>query len=355
VISYANKVTTDGANHNAKRVGMIVYDFTLSASQESHTSLAPFELFRESLVIIGIGDAKEYQISSEVSNGEIEEWRRKQFLDLANLLHDQFPRVLLQRVLLFDDPNAEQEVMINDEFVALPYSEDTIDDTLRRIVHDMTLSLRRELSTYSKSIQSLPSISSPTIPQFQTIQPHYHGLDSPTLNRPGSYSNDRSPSPADHKASHRMTMPAYSSNNSSETILHAESPGPRKFPAKTFEEMTVAEPTSLNNSHVDRLRPRPVSVISSRTNSQERVSVHGFGSDSFSEKTRNKGLGRIGVVQSGLFLIAGRWEDALRESIESAIKARSFSDHLWYAKSLEHVAISMVLMAWSGMEFQVSP
>lgn len=334
---------------------MIVYDFLLSAPQDAHSGIAPFELFREPLIIVGIGDSREYQTSSEANYGDVVDWRRKQFLDLANVLHDQYPRILLQRILLFDEPGIEQEEAINDEFYVLPDDSGSMGSILERVVRSMTIALRRELYTYSKSIQALPSIPSPTVPHFQTVQAHYHGLDSPITTRPGSFPNERvnTTSPADQKISHRMSMPVFSSSNIPDMTSRSESPGGKRQPPQTFDEMTGATPAALNNGPIERLRPRPESLISSRTSSQDRVSVHGFGSDSSSEKTRNKGLGRIAVVQSGLFLIGGRWQEALKEAMGGAMKARTFNDHLWYAKALEHIAVSMILLAWAGMEFQI--
>lgn len=45
----------------------------------------------------------------------------------------------------------------------------------------------------------------------------------------------------------------------------------------------------------------------------KRMTMTGFGSASASERTRNKGKGRIVVAVAGLFLLAGRIPDALKE------------------------------------------
>lgn len=45
----------------------------------------------------------------------------------------------------------------------------------------------------------------------------------------------------------------------------------------------------------------------------KRMTMTGFGSGSASEKTRNKGKGRIAIAVAGLFLLAGRIPDALKE------------------------------------------
>ena len=139
-----------------------------------------------------------------------------------------------------------------------------------------------------------------------------------------------------------MSMPVFSSTtNFSDSALRSESPNPGRSPARTFDEMGGSDASTLRNSPIDRLRPRHGSVMSSREGSKDRVSVHGFGSESFNEKARNKGRGRVEVVMSSIHLMIGQWEAALKQSVESALKARLSSDYMWYAKALD--SISMLL------------
>jgi hypothetical protein len=304
--------------------GVIFYDFNTSAPQPSHLNLAPFELFREPTVILGIGDASEYVANTPDNPFSAHDVRRSEFLTLANDLKDGHSRALVHRVLLFNEPEVRQAVNVQDELFLLP--QDATDDDMRRVLWDISSSLLVELASYATSVQALPSVSSPTVPQHQLMPVQWpeDGTQSPVLGR---------------KDLHRMSMPVFSNHSD---------PALRKPPARTFDEMTPDAP-----SVVERFRSRPESVASSREGSQERVSVHGFGSDSFSEKTRNKGRGRVGVVLASVYIQAGRWPDALRESIESAQRSRSFNDFIWHAKALENIALCMVLIAWSGMEFQV--
>jgi hypothetical protein len=88
--------------------------------------------------------------------------------------------------------------------------------------------------------------------------------------------------------------------------------------------------------------------------SRDRVSVHGFGPGGVSERARNKGRGRVGIVIGTLHMCAGRWQDALKELVENTSRARTFGDHLWHAKGLENILVCLLLFAWSGMDFQVS-
>jgi hypothetical protein len=95
-------------------------------------------------------------------------------------------------------------------------------------------------------------------------------------------------------------------------------------------------------------------TTSTKDTASDRVSIHGFGSGGVGERARNKGRGRVSIVVGTLYMCAGQWNDAVRELIEGATRARAFSDHLWHAKALENIMVCLLLFAWSGMDFQVS-
>ncbi len=54
-----------------------------------------------------------------------------------------------------------------------------------------------------------------------------------------------------------------------------------------------------------------------------------------------------------LYLQAGRWTDALKELIEGATVAKAINDHLWHGKALDLIVVSLILLSWAGIEFQV--
>ena len=73
-----------------------------------------------------------------------------------------------------------------------------------------------------------------------------------------------------------------------------------------------------------------------------------------SEKERIKGKGRIGTIVGALYLLAGRWPDALKELVDSATVARANSDYVWLAKALDYILVTLLMYAWAGMDFKVS-
>jgi hypothetical protein len=122
--------------------------------------------------------------------------------------------------------------------------------------------------------------------------------------------------------------------------------------ATTFDEIVGPNGYDLRNAQ----RPIPTRLMtpeSLRDSSRDRVAVQGFGSNSVSERSRNKGKGRVGIVIGSLYLKAGRWGDALKELVEAATIARNTLDHLWHAKALENILVSLLMLAWGGMDFQI--
>jgi hypothetical protein len=332
----------------------MLFEFNAAGATEAHSALVPFELFREPSVILGIADAQECVQPESSSTLTLES--KQEFLNIANELRDKYPRASLHRILLFEDPGSERAVNLEDDLFLIPCaSKETLD--LSSMIQEISISFLVESSSYAKSIQSLPSIPSPNVPRNRNVPSQWSGDGSMTLNRPSSQINamTRSSPVSGNKEIHRMSMPVFSSpsNNSSDPSLRMDSPVSGRPPAKTFDEMAA---TQLGGSTVsmDNVNPRQASLVPSRESSHDKVPVWGFGSDSLSEKHRGKGRGRVGVVLASVYLQVGRWPDAFKESVDSAKTSKSYSDHLWYAKSLETVVISMLLLLWSGMEFQVS-
>ena len=72
-----------------------------------------------------------------------------------------------------------------------------------------------------------------------------------------------------------------------------------------------------------------------------------------SDRAANRLRARQGVITGTLYLLAGRWADALRELVESTTRARVYNDHVWQAKGLENILVTMLLLSWARIEFTV--
>jgi len=117
----------------------------------------------------------------------------------------------------------------------------------------------------------------------------------------------------------------------------------------TFDQIVGAN----NSLDPGNIASRYMTPNPNRDSSRDRVSVTGFGPGSVSERSRNIGRGRVGIVIGSLYLNAGRWNDAIKEFVEGATIAKTNLDHLWHAKALENILVAMMMLAWTGMDFQV--
>ena len=91
----------------------------------------------------------------------------------------------------------------------------------------------------------------------------------------------------------------------------------------------------------------------SRPQSRDRVAISALGTGNTGQREKHKGKGRVRIVIGSMYLLAGRWVDAVRELVEGAIIARANADHIWHAKALDQVLVCLLMCAWAGMDFQV--
>ena len=350
-----------------------MYDLSIHYPSPSHIALSPFEKYREPLVVIAIADGVELENvgyrgnvrRSLMENGngppKPEHNLRELYQDLEDL-KDRYPKALVHELVLFDYVHKTAD-SIPEGIVIVPPPEQCKVTTIKTIMCDMSSMLLAEMTTLAKSLQGLPTIDSPThiYKAERNDAPWAYDQEEPSR-RNSQYSipnqNMRSESPAGRDRSHvRMSMPVQlrrtDSDNSSPagrsvSPLHATNAS-----ATTFEEI-VGGSSSDNRIPSKSLASRLTATSeSSRDTSRDRVSVSGFGSNSVSERARNKNKGRIGVVIGSLYLQAGRWVDAIKELSEATQVAKMNLDHLWHAKALDHILVSMLMLAWTGLDFQI--
>lgn len=353
--------------------GTLLYDLSTSLPPPSHLSLSPFEQFREPLLIIGIADASEYpwlhrsraETGAEGDTSQSESGLQKDLEgDLPSAVDDlreQFPRAYLHCLMLFDCASQEPHPQLPPDSFLVPPAPQVKMTTMKTLMCDLTSTLLAEMTTLAKSIQVLPTIASPASQTGNTDVPSWANPDpsSSLFSRRNSQtpvsSRPESPIPANQRDLHRMSMPVLPS--ASGGALSTEDPRTTspvsqgaRTPPTTFDEISGLDAaTTLHRSASNSSKPKSAS----RDRSADRVSIHGFGSGGAGERARNKGRGRVGVIIGTLYLCAGQWQDALKELIEAATQARTFSDHLWHAKALENIMVCLLLFAWSGMDFQV--
>ncbi|TVY32025.1 Transport protein particle subunit [Lachnellula subtilissima] len=368
-------ISPDGRPHRnmfsplAFPTGMIVYDLTTFYPPSSHVALSPFELYREPLVFISIGDGAEldrvaYRNPRRSLNGNgaprPEHNLRELYQDLEDV-RDRYPKGLVHQLLLFDYVHPTSAGPLPEGLVAVPPPAQCNITTLKTIMCDISSLLLAEMTTLAKSLQALNTIESPS--QSQGSRQHNGTGQADLLSRRNSHissaaQNSRSESPGDsHDRNHvRMSMPVLRSTDSNASSSSGRPTTPQNSAQTdlptTFDQ--IVGPNKSDSTPSQRpISSRLTSTEPVRDISRDRVSVQGFGPGSISERSRNIGKGRIGVVIGSLYLQAGRWGDALRELTEAGAIAKYNLDHLWHAKSLDYILVSMLMLAWTGLDFQI--
>ncbi|KAI9753026.1 MAG: hypothetical protein M4579_005368 [Chaenotheca gracillima] len=379
---YLQDVSPDGRPNRtmfspqAFPTGRIVYDLTTTVSPESYLKLSPFELFREPLAVIAIADSLELAnddsnqwkdsrngTSSQAQNGNI---TRELTKDMRHV-KDSFPKALVHQLLVFDFlGESGGSKSSHKEYMTVPPVERSKTTTMKTVMCDLSSLILAEMTTFARSVQALHSVESPSSPRAarwpstsstergrpQTL----YGQDlQPSKNGSGLHSD---PSGTFSERNHRMSMPVQPTSGSdrfSTSAVHrptspsSKSDTPPISPLEETPESIGSPPRNPNT----KFAARAGTASGGQEHSRDRVSIHGFGSGGVSERARNKGKGRVGIVIGSLYLQAGRWGDALRELVDSATIAKSNSDHLWHAKALENILVTLIMFAWAGMDFQI--
>lgn len=345
--------------------GRILYDLSTSLPPSSHMALTPFEVYREPLVVLGIADGLESASEQSQTDGHARESGVESKFghdhrdesgfgslsrDLNNLGQD-YPRALVHQVLIFDheEPSLPQGVY------PVPPLAKSRTTTVKTVMCDMTSRLLAEMAPYAKSLQALSSIDSPRI----SSQPTINGVASALpphmghLSRASSGVSSRSLSPAGENSdsNHRMSMPARVTSEKGSRYSTPDSRATSPLGGRNTPPPSTNGETGVSAA---KSPPREIGTERARAESRDRASASGFGAGSLGERERNRGRGRIGIVIGAIYLLAGRWPDAVKELVQSATIARASSDYLWHAKALDYILVCLLMFAWAGMDFRVS-
>lgn len=359
-------VSPDGRPHRtmfsplAFPAGSILYDLSTSVPLPSHSSLSPFELYREPLAILGLADGINCCNKSEnhtIIDGDgaqpaPEDYRpaeHKELLEGLERIKEAYPRALVHQIFLFD--HAKDTKSLPDDMVSVPPPEHSKTTTIRTIMCDLASQLLGEMTALAKSLQALPTIKSP---RSASGISRNDGSGSANAIRPTSVaqgSRSISPITRDSKNQHRMSMPVNLPSDpnfqTTKSEARGRSPPSRvQSPATTFDEIAAA-----------RKLPSPFQTIGSdsRHQSEDTLPMQGFGAGGLGERERMKGKGRVGIVIGSMYLLAGRWPDAIKELSESVTASKANNDYIWIAKALDYILVTLLLEAWAGIDFKIPP
>ncbi|KHJ32495.1 putative hypercellular protein [Erysiphe necator] len=353
-------------------VGMIVYDLTTFYPSYSCIALSPFELNREPIVIIGIADAAEIeQTACDGTNppdgNEIQYERMNLFINELDedfkCLKERYYKAILHRILLFDYVSQRPAVNLPEDIITVPPLEKCKRTTLKTIMCDISSRLLADMTILANSIQeskSLESINSlrpgqdisfTTLNKDQRSDVRSSSDEKKTAGSSGENSalrfldrsHSRSTMPIFRKdsrpssASGRPRLPINYRPSSSHNILEGNSHTSQENPQSTQRMV-------MNRFH---------STSATMDKNLDKNLILGFGSGSFNEHTINVEKCRKNIMIGSLYMLAGRWTDAIKEMTEGAIIAKNVLYHLWHARALENILVSVLMLAWCGLNFQI--
>lgn len=307
------------------------------------------------MVVLGIADATEYQETEdhELPNGSANGYTgREELGTISARLHEQYPKVLLTQLLLFDDARNADHEWVPQGAICVPPVEHSKLTTMKTIMCDISAKLLAEMATYARAVQALPSVQSPGTSQSA---PNQRTMElRPQIQRQSSLrsQDSRSGSPVPtHLPSRSVSQPQGISSATPTDSSPTTSPTTEaRVPPTSFDDIANA----AVSSGLSRSTSRASQKEEGRAVSRDRSSMYGsVSSSSAAERARNKGKARVGIVIGSLYLMAGRWSDAWRELVENTSKARNNVDYLWYAKGLENLLACTLLLAWAGFDFQI--
>lgn len=249
---------------------------------------------------------------------------------------------LVHQVILFDYDGPIQTLPRGISAVSSPSKSKTT--TVKTIMCDLTSQFLAEMTSFARSIQELTSLDSPKVLRQNIHRPlaRYGDAFRPASSDPCQPRNDV------RKPDHRTSIPAHllanpgSRSSTPEGRPMSRSGGAQTPPANV--DGSTSNPTSPPSGPADV--PRPMS--------RDRASMQGFGSNSNTERERTKNRGRMSIVMGSLYLLAGRWPDAVKELSDGATVAKASNDHMWHGKALDYLLVICLLYAWAGLDFRVS-
>ncbi|CAK1362464.1 unnamed protein product [Cercospora beticola] len=305
----------------SSKQGSLLYRFSPSAPSEQLLQLSPYELFREPLLVIGVVDGL---------TGD-EDAQKKELDGAAAYLKERHPRVVHRQLVVLQQEDSESTSSIA-KAVTVTDIDTFHHPSLRAAICDISARFLVEFTTYAKALQASPSIQTP-------------GQTARSLQRSNSIREH------DNRSNSGMSSPADEGSPS------RPPPKAPPLPATSFDQIPSANamPTTRDRSDSrGSSQSGPAKAKGhNRNSSNDRIALQGFGSGASAEKSRARGKARVGIVLASIYMMAGRWSDALPMFVEHTSKARALSDHLWHAKGLENSMLCLLLLAWAGIEFQV--
>ncbi|KAG8623153.1 hypothetical protein KVT40_008129 [Elsinoe batatas] len=344
--------------------GRIYLDVTTSIPQSSFAELAPFELFRNVMVIIGTVDAVEYEDSAGEKERLIEDGSRNVFYQRAHdgfvsileNVQDQYPGVLLTQLLIMDSKSSENRPWTPEGSIHVPPASGSGSASVYDVLAGVASKLLGEMAAYAEQVKSWATVATPLSLQAQSQRfdlekrPDFNRRisDRSHLSREESPSGDNLP-----RASPRPTSQAFNSPTTSvASSPRPDSPALRSEATSSPDLSNMETPTSSTAPEaIWKARAKYASMQSDKPSGRSLYPATNAAMSA--DKEKNIGKARVGIVMGSLHMMAGRWSDAWKELLENTAKCRNHSDYIWLASGLDRIICCLLLLGSEGFTFQI--
>ncbi|CAD6501654.1 BgTH12-01904, partial [Blumeria graminis f. sp. triticale] len=344
--------------------GIIVYDLMNFHPSDLRTILSPFELYREPLVIISLADGAGL---CETRNNESEQggFHEKENLQVHNVMQElkqdlmnikeRYVKALVHQILIFDYVSNNSASHLPEDIVAVPPPEKCNRTTMKTIMCDVSSKLLANMTDLAKSIQELTTLdfSSSSFSNQDSNQAIILSTKVKASTRRNSEltateKTSTSPTRIADRNQSRMSMPVGTLDSKISSKLAGQTKPPTKRTSSDLSTTSERLKSMLSGDTQKSYR-----ASSSRLFSPDEASEKSTDPGIQSERSKSKEKGRKRIAIGSLYMQAGRWSDALKELVEGATIAKNILDHLWHAKALDHIMVSLIMLAWRGLDFQI--
>ncbi len=329
--------------------GRIIYEFSLSESPALSVECSPFELNRETQVVLYLADGsdmvypgchpklQEEQSRNGNSKGSRDEslnaWTLNSLENEVRVGRPRYRHAILHQLLIFDSLVSAEAPSISTEVLLVPAPAKSRSTTIKTLMCDVTARLLHSMDDLAHEIQDLSTIDSPSsAPSARYTAIDFAARVHARMSVPGNLTQG--------------SLDPTGSRNHDTTTSASRSATPAG--ARSTSRHSVASPSRTDHfSDVS-------SAFGSRDVSRDRRSVMSPTVTNPMERKKNRSIARSRIIIGALYLQAGLWPDALKDLSEGTAAARSNNDYVWHAKGLEYIIACLLMFGWAEMYFQVS-
>ena len=337
--------------------GTLLYNLSTSLSPPPQAELSPYELFRQPLAILGIADAQEYEdrkqdglIDIPDEGQSVEHSNTFEGLEAAmDAVAGRFPTALVHQLVLMDHSIAQGSSSTPKAALRVPPLAESTSTTIKTTMCDVASRILSEMAIYAETVKQwstviTPAISQPTAPKsFSDSRPDLSRRIS--LRVPGL----RDESPYTDHGQRSTSRPSFRDVGSplAAASPRSDSPAIMNGPPASFDDIMKSPKPG------DESKTSNKSTTAEAERASSRSLFPATSAQVSAEKERNIGKTRVGIVLGTLYLMAGRLIDAWKELLEQTARARALNDWLWHSKGLENILACMLLLGWSGHNFEI--